>query len=76
MTICTKIMVIMELDTYSSSTVFIHLASSLTIETISKKNGGGGNYGDGTIVIVDNDSTFLETIKEPTSPLDWNGVIN
>ena len=28
----------------------IHLASSLTIETISKNNGGGGNYGGkGTI---------------------------
>jgi hypothetical protein len=36
------------LDTNDSSS--IHLASSLTIETISKNNGGGGNYGGrGTI---------------------------
>jgi hypothetical protein len=36
------------LHTWSSSS--IHLASSLTIETISKNNGGGGNYsGQGTI---------------------------
>ena len=37
------------LKTYGSSS-FIHLASSLTIETISKNNGGGGNHGGyGTI---------------------------
>ena len=36
------------LNTDSSSS--IHLASSLTIETISKNNGGGGNHGGlGTI---------------------------
>jgi len=48
---------------YSSSS--IHLASSLTIETISKNNGGGGNYGgDGTIAVVDNEGTIIETIQE------------
>jgi hypothetical protein len=37
------------LSTFDSSSS-IHLASSLTIETISKNNGGGGNYdGKGTI---------------------------
>ena len=36
------------LNTSSSSS--IHLASPLTIETISKNNGGGGNHGgSGTI---------------------------
>ena len=54
------------LHTYTSSSS-IHLASSLTIETISKNNGGGGNYGgDGTIAIVDNEGTRIETIQEPT----------
>ena len=33
----------------------LHLASSLTIETISKNNGGGGNYGGkGTIKTMTN----------------------
>ena len=43
------------LKTYSSSS--IHLASSLTIETISKNNGGGGNHGgQGTIKIMTNNT--------------------
>ena len=34
-----------------------HLASSLTIETISKNNGGGGNHGgNGTIKIMTNNT--------------------
>jgi hypothetical protein len=38
------------LHTYHPRTDSIHLASSLTIETISKNNGGGGNHGGpGTI---------------------------
>ena len=46
------------LNTTSSSS--IHLASSLTIETISKNNGGGGNHGgEGTIAIVDNEGTII-----------------
>ena len=54
------------LDTYDSSDS-IHLASSLTIETISKNNGGGGNYGGkGTIAIVDNEGTIIDTIQEAT----------
>ena len=52
------------LKTYDS-TSSIHLASSLTIETISKNNGGGGNHGGlGTIAIVDNKGTIIETIQE------------
>jgi len=44
-------------DCYGLKTVdsssSIHLASSLTIETISKNNGGGGNHGgDGTIKTI------------------------
>ena len=40
------------LRTYGSSSS-IHLASSLTIETISKNNGGGGNHGgNGTIQTI------------------------
>jgi hypothetical protein len=43
------------LHTYHSS-CSIHLASSLTIETISKNNGGGGNHGgSGTIKAIDKD---------------------
>ena len=53
------------LHAWSSSS--IHLASSLTIETISKNNGGGGNHGGkGTIAIVDNEGTIVETIQEAT----------
>jgi hypothetical protein len=40
---------------YSSGS--IHLASSLTIETISKNNGGGGNHGGyGTIKTMTNNT--------------------
>ena len=54
------------LHTWSSSDS-IHLASSLTIETISKNNGGGGNCGgDGTIAIVDNEGKIIETVQEAT----------
>ena len=45
----------------------IHLASSLTIETISKNNEGGRNYGGkGRIAIVDNEGTIIKTIQEAT----------
>jgi len=50
----------------------IHLTSSVTIETISTNNGGGGNYGrtsdhmmtggEGTIAIVDSAGKIIETI--------------
>ena len=51
------------LHTYVSSSS-IHLASTLTIETISTNNGGGGNYsGQGTIAIVDNEGTIIKTIQ-------------
>ena len=37
----------------TTSTCSIHLASSLTIETISKNNGGGGNHGgNGTFITM------------------------
>jgi uncharacterized protein YkuJ len=43
----------------------IHLASSSTIETISKNNGGGGNYGgDGAIAIVQKKTIIIETVIE------------
>jgi hypothetical protein len=45
----------------NDSSSSIHLASSLTIETISKNNGGGGNHGgNGTIKSVDKDGKVLE----------------
>jgi len=48
-----------------SSSSSIHLASSLTKETISKNNGGGGNYGgNGTIKSVDKDGKVLEVVYE------------
>jgi len=54
-----------------SSSSSIHLASSLTIETISKNNGGGGSYGGaGTIAIVDNEGTIVETIQEASQDSD------
>ena len=54
------------LDANDSSSS-IHLVSPLTIETISKNNGGGGNYGgNGTIAIVDNEGTIVKTIQEAT----------
>jgi hypothetical protein len=41
---------------YTHDSSSIHLASSLTVETISKNNGGGGNYGGkGTIKTITND---------------------
>ena len=41
----------------------IHLASPLTIETISKNNGGGGNHGgSGKIKTVDKDGKVLEVV--------------
>ena len=52
---------------YHGNFITIHLASSLTIETISKNNGGGGNHGGkGTIAVVDNEGTIIETIQEAT----------
>ena len=43
----------------------IHLASPLTIETISKNNGGGGNHGgDGTVKSVDKDGNVLEVVYD------------
>ena len=52
---------------YNSSSSSIHLASSLTIETIVTNNGGGGDYGGtGTIAIVDNEGKIIETIQEAT----------
>jgi hypothetical protein len=51
------------LDTDSSSS--IHLVSPLTIETISKNNGSGGNHGGaGTIKSVDKDGKVLEVVYE------------
>ena len=47
------------------STSSIHLASSLNIETISKNNGDGRNYGGGgTITSVDKDGKVLEVVFE------------
>ena len=44
----------------------IHLVSPLTIEAISTDNGGGNVGGVGTIAIVDNEGTIVETIQEAT----------
>ena len=64
----------------ADSSASIHLASSLTIETISKNNGGGGNYGgEGTIAIVDNEGTIIKTIQEAVeseSEDDWDSEDN
>ena len=50
------------MNAYDSSDS-IHLASSLTIGTISKNNGGGGNHGgSGTIKSVDKDGKVLEVV--------------
>jgi hypothetical protein len=50
---------------HASSSSSIHLVSPLTIEMISKNNDGGGNHGGpGTIAIVDNEGTFIETVQE------------
>jgi len=54
-------------DSFSGT---IHLISPLEVETISTNNGGAGNYGFffnagvGTIAIVDNEGTVIETIQE------------
>ena len=49
-----------------SRTSSIHLVSPLTIETVSTDNGGGNVGGEGTIAIVDNEGTIVETIQEAT----------
>jgi len=44
----------------------IHLVAPFTLESITN-NGGGGNFrGHGTIAIVDNEGTIVETIQEAT----------
>ena len=49
---------------YNSSSS-IHLASSLTIEMISKNNDGGGNHGgSGTIKSIDKDGKVLEVVYD------------
>ena len=56
------------LHTGWDSSSAIHLASSLTIEMISKNNDGGGNHGGrGTIKTVDNEGTIIETIQQEAS---------
>ena len=51
-------------DFFSDS---IQFASSLIHDIIVTNNGGGGNYGgDGTIVIVGNEGTIIETIQSAT----------
>ena len=50
-------------DTSSSS---IHLVSPLTLESITNNDGGGNYGGHGTIAIVDNEGTIIETIQEAT----------
>ena len=51
------------LDAFNNSSSSIHLVSPLTQETISKKNGGGGNHGGrGTIKSVDKDGKVLEVV--------------
>ena len=49
----------------TDSSSSIHLVSPLTIETISKNNGSGGNHGGaGTIKSVDKDGKVLEVVYE------------
>jgi len=49
----------------SFSSGSLHLVSPLTKESVSVNNGGGGNYGShGTIAIVDNEGTIIETIQD------------
>jgi len=58
------------LFTYDSSSS-IHLASSLTIETISKNNEGSRNHGGGgTIKSVDKDGKVLEVVYDGTPDTD------
>ena len=47
----------------------IYLVSPLTIETVSTDNGGGNVDGAGTIAIVDNEGTIVETIQEATEDI-------
>ena len=55
-----------EYGLFAGSSASILLASSLQIEMISTMNEGGGDYGGrGTIAIVDNGGTIIETIQEP-----------
>ena len=62
------------LDSESSSSIHI---KSLTIQSISTNNGGGGNYctgsGYGTIAIVDNEGTIIETIQEGKPKTEESG---
>jgi len=52
------------LNAFSSSSS-IHLASSLTIETISNNNGCGENHGgEGSIKLVDKDGKVLEVLHD------------
>jgi hypothetical protein len=56
----------LHVDFFSDS---IHLATCLGLiyDEIITNNGGGGNYGgDGTIVIVGNEGTIIETIQSAT----------
>jgi len=49
----------------ADSSCFVHLKSSLATGSTLENNGGGGNWGgDGTIAIVDNEGTIVETIQE------------
>jgi hypothetical protein len=49
----------------------IHLVSPLTIETISKNNGGGGNYGgEGTIKSVDKDGKVLKVVYDGVNKMN------
>ena len=42
-----------------------------------KNNGGDGNFGGtGTIAIVDNEGTIIETIQEATEDYDFYGFEN
>ena len=44
------------------------------LEHSSSSNGGGRNYGgDGTIAIVDNEGTIIETIQEATPEIVSEG---
>jgi len=55
------------LDTNTFSLGSIHLASPLTIEMISKNNGGGGSHGgEGMIKSVDKDGKVLEVVYDGT----------
>ena len=56
---------------HPDSSSSIHLASSLTIESISNNNGGGGNHGGyGTIKSVDKDGKVLEVVYDGTPDED------